>query len=320
MIPNPSTGSSASEPVSEHYNYPIHFCRSVSWAAILAGTSAALALQVLFMMLGAGLGVAIYSPLTDVDPIADLGTGAVIIQGLSAVVSLWFGGWVAGRFTPNGMRATGWLHGFSVWCAATIVGVLFVSLGAGWAMGDLSKLVGGGLSLAGKPAAAVAGSAVDMAKDSLKQSGDAMKSFTDEAMGDRPTDIAKNGAVRAKRDIGMAIGRLFNPLQQATMADNRAAVVKVLVDDAGMSPAEAEQTVTGWTAAYDRLKADLAAAKNEAENKAREAADKASKALTILSLGAFIGFLLGAIAASCGGAHGAKCANRCENRTGTIVA
>ena len=46
------------------------------------------------MMLGAGLGFAIYSPLADANPIADLGKGAVIIEGISAVFSLWFGCWI----------------------------------------------------------------------------------------------------------------------------------------------------------------------------------------------------------------------------------
>src|ERR1019366_483329 len=132
---------------------------------IFAGLTAALALQVLFMLLGAGLGFAIYSPLTDANPIADLGTGAVIIEGISAVFSLWFGGWVAGRFAPKGTRHAGWLHGFLVWSAATVAGVLIISIGAGWALGDLSKLVGGGLSMAGKPAAALAEGAGSMVKD-----------------------------------------------------------------------------------------------------------------------------------------------------------
>ena len=81
-------------------------CPAVSWAAIFAGLSAALALQVLFMLLGAGLGFAIYSPLTDSNPVTELGTGAMIIQGISAVLSLWLGGWVAGRFTPACARAS----------------------------------------------------------------------------------------------------------------------------------------------------------------------------------------------------------------------
>ena len=319
MISHPAPSPSVTEPLSAQPSHFTSHCRSVSWPAIFAGTSAALALQVLFMMLGAGLGFAIYSPLTDANPIADLGTGAVLIQGLSAVLSLWFGGWVAGRFTPSGSRATGWLHGFSVWCAATVAGVLFISLGAGWAMGDLSKLVGGGLSLAGKPAAAVAGSVSDLAKDALKQSTDTLASFTDEAIGSRAVDGPKNNLIRAKREVGMAVARLFNPMQQASVADNRAAVVKALVDHAGMSAADAERTVNEWTATYERLKTDLIAAKNDAEIKAREAADKASKALALFSIAAFVGFLLGGIAASCGGSHGAKCADHCEYRTDSVM-
>lgn len=266
-------------------------------------------------MLGAGLGFAIYTPLTDANPVTDLGTGAVIIQGISAVFSLWLGGWVAGRFTPAGARVTGWLHGFSVWCAATVAGVLFVSVGAGWALGDLSKLVGGGLSLAGKPAAAMAGGAADMAKDALKQSGDTFTSFTDEAVGHQPADSAKNVTIRAKREVGLAVARLFNPMQEANTKENRAALIKVLVDDTGMSEADADRAVTDWTASYDRLKADLTAAKNEAEAKAREAADKAAKVLSIFSLCTFVAFVFGGLAASCGGSHGAKCATRCEERT-----
>ena len=296
-------------------NGPCRCRRTVSWPAIFAGLVAALALQVLFMLLGAGLGFALYSPLTDVNPVADLGKGAVIIQGISAVMSLWFGGWVAGRFTPIGVRASGWLHGFSVWCAATVAGVLFVSVGAGWALGDLSKLVGGGLSLAGRPAAAVAGGATDLAKDALKQSGDTMTSFTDEALGRRAPDAARDDTMRAKREVGMAVARLFNPLQEANQSVNRTAAVKALVQYTGRNEAEAELMIKEWTVTYDQLKADLLAAKQAAATKAREVADQASKALAVFSLCAFAGFLLGAIAASYGGSHGAKCADRCEVST-----
>ena len=191
---------------------------TVSWGAIFAGVIAALALQVLFMMLGSGLGFAIYSPLTSENPVANLGMGALFIQGISAVVSLWFGGWVAGRFSPVGSRATGWLHGFSVWGAATVGGVMLVALGAGWMMGDLSKIIGGGLSAAGQPAAAVAGGAVDLGADALKRSGDTITSFVDEAVSGRPANGSANGNVRAKREVGFAVARLFNPAQEGNTA------------------------------------------------------------------------------------------------------
>lgn len=287
---------------------------SVCWGAILAGVTAAMALQVLFMMLGAGLGFAIYNPLTNDSPIANLGAGAVVIQGISAVLSLWFGGWVAGRFTPMSTRVTGTLHGFCVWCAATVAGVLFVSVGAGWALGDVAKLVGGGLSLAGQPAAAIAGSATDMAGDALKQSGDALASFTDEAMSSRADNANATATVRGKRELGLALARFFNPAQEASAPANRTALVAVLVDQVGLSATDAERAVTDWTASYDRLKADLAAVKESAEATAREAADEAAKALSIFSLCAFLGFTLGAFAASHGARHGAECATRCEDR------
>lgn len=71
-------------------------------------------------------------------------------------------------------------------------------------------------------------------------------------------------------------------------------------------------------AAYGHLKADLLAVKNAAEAKTREAADKAAKALSIFSLCAFAGFLLGAVTATLSGGHGAKCATRCEARSDVL--
>jgi hypothetical protein len=314
---NPSLTPLAASPESIPYDVRTRarVVPGVCWAAVFAGLSAALALQVLFMLLGAGLGFAIYNPLTDNDAIAELGAGAVIIQGISAVLSLWLGGWVAGRFTPAGIRASGWLHGFIVWSAATVAGVLLVGAGAGWVLGDLSKLVGGGLSLAGKPAAALASGAADLAKDAVKQSGDTVTSFVDEAMGNRATGLKPNTTVRAKREVGVALARLFNPVSQTDAGANRVAAVKALVDHAGMNEVDAERAITDWTASFERLKADLAAAKAEAETKARAAAEKAANALAIFSLCYFVGFVLGAVAASYGGNAGAACARRCEVRT-----
>lgn len=281
-----------------------------------------MALQVLFMMLGAGLGFAIYNPITEENPVADLSMGAAVIQGLSAVLALWFGGWVAGRFTPVAARDTGALHGFSVWCTATVAGVLIVALGAGWVLGDLSKLVGGGLSLAGKPMAAVAGGVADLAKDAVKQSGDTLASFAEEALAHRPANAATRApaaGIRAKRELGFALARFFNPIHEAEespagdKAAKRAAVQKALVEASGLSESEAEKMVADWTASYDRLRADLAAAKNAAAAKARVAADKAAGTLALLSLCAFAAFLLGAASAAYGGYQGARFASKAEN-------
>jgi hypothetical protein len=199
----------------------------------------------------------------------------------------------------------GWLHGFLVWATGTVAAVLLASAGAGWALGDLSKLVGGGLSAAGKPLAAAAGGATDLAKDALKKSSDTISSYVDEATGGQDSSN-RSRSIHAKREIGLAAARYFAGTDEATRASSRAALVTALVNETGASQADAEKTVADWSASYDRVKADLAAAKNQAEAKAREVADQAAKDLAILSLGAFVGFVLGGLAASLGGHHGAK--------------
>jgi len=282
----------------------------LSWAAIFGGLIGAMALQVLFMMLGAGLGFALYHPITSDAPVENLGTGAIIIQGISAVFSLWFGGWIAGRFTPRASRASGGLHGFLVWCAATVAGVLLVTFGAGWLFGDLAKVVGGGLSAAGKPAAAAVSAGADLAKESAKQSSDLFGSFTDQVLANQPAATNKAQAVTAKREVGLAVARLFNPLQKEKMAENKTALTRVLVEQAGLTQEDADRMVREWTDSYNRVSADLAQAKQAAEEKARIAADKAADVLAVFSLGAFVAFVLGAIFSACGGRHGAAVATK----------
>jgi hypothetical protein len=294
-------------------------CRSVSWGALFAGLIAAMAMQVLFMLLGAGLGFAMWSPRTDANPVAELGAGAVIVQGISAVFSLWFGGWVAGRFSPAGLRGTGWLHGFVVWCAATVAGVLVVSMGASTAVGDISKVVGGGLSMAGKPAASLADSAAAAAKDATKRSTDMVGSFVDEGAGNATTGTTPGTTARAKREVGLAVARYFNPALENDKAANRAALVKVLADHGNMTEADADKMVNEWTKSYDDLKADIAATKAQAEQKAREVADKAAKALAVFSLCTFVAFVIGAMAASCGGHQGACHARKLRATTVAVL-
>lgn len=308
--------SSSDYPARSHYGDHDHNHRStVSWGAIFAGAVAALGVQVLLMMLGAGLGLAVYSPLTESDPMANLSIGALLIQSISAIISLCLGGWVAGRFAPVHCRATGWLHGFTVWCTATVGGVILVALGAGMMLGGLSKIISGGLSAAGQPVAAVAGGAADLASTALKQSEDTITSFVEEAVSSLPDDISESEKIRATREVGLALGRLFNPLQDGNTAANRSDAITALVEHTEMGQTEAENAVNEWTTTYEELQDDLAAAKETAVTQAREAADTAASALATASLWSFFAFLLGALAAAGGGFLGAQAAMKCEETT-----
>lgn len=310
--PQPSYDYGKESFSGDHQSHQHHQRTTVSWGAIFAGTIAALALHVLFMMLGTGLGLAIFSPLTEENPATDLSIGALVVHSISAIIALCLGGWVAGRFSPVAARATGWLHGFSVWGAATVGGVIMVALGGGAMLGGLTKIVGDGLSAVGKPAAEVAGSATDLAADAVNQSDETVTSYVDEAVSNLPEDGPESADIRATREVGMALGRLFNPAQEGDTAANREAAVTSLVDYTEMSQDEAERAVTDWTASYERMQSDLAALKETAATKAREAADSAADAIATFSWWAFFGFLIGAVAATAGGVFGAKRATNCE--------
>src|SRR4051812_44857616 len=108
-VPVTTTSTDVHAPVS----------RSLSWRAIIAGTVAGLAIHLLLTMLGLGLGIGSLEPLTDQNPVAKLGLGAGIAWCVSALIALFSGGWVAGRFAPSDYKLSGTLHGFLVWSLAT---------------------------------------------------------------------------------------------------------------------------------------------------------------------------------------------------------
>src|SRR5947209_7736122 len=98
----------------------VSFFRGLSWAAIFAGTIAGLATHLLLTMLGIGLGAGMLNPITDENPVGTFSMASAIAWSISALIALWVGGWVAGRTAARVNQNTGRLHGFLVWCAATV--------------------------------------------------------------------------------------------------------------------------------------------------------------------------------------------------------
>ena len=292
------------------------FHRLVSWGAIFAGAFAGLAVHLLLTMLGLGIGAGAVDPINDQNPLGGFGVGAAITWCVSALIALWVGGWVAGRLIANARQHLGCLHGFLVWSVALIATFMFISTTAGMAVGGAAKIVGRGLSMAAKPVAGAASAVTDVAKDAAKQNAEGISSFVDEAVSSRPNGGDQASAVRAKREISYAAGKLFATGGDAKSPEARAALVKALTDNTNMTEADANRRVDEWTAYYDKLQADTKAAKDKAEQAAREAGERASKATARAGIWAFIAFVIGAAAASWGGKCGAKCRTEAEMRRG----
>src|ERR1700679_3900240 len=72
---------------------------SLCWAAIIGGTVAAIGIQILLSLLGTGAVLAAFSPMSDARPAVAFSEDAAAIWSVCALVALFFGAVIAGRFS-----------------------------------------------------------------------------------------------------------------------------------------------------------------------------------------------------------------------------
>ena len=122
---------------------------SLSWGGIIAGVFAAVAIQLLFNLLGIGIGASSIDATRGDQPGQGMAIGAVIWFILSWILSLAIGAWVASQFSPSSSRRTGALQGFLVWSVASIVVVYLLSTAAGNLIGGTASVIGRTATLVG---------------------------------------------------------------------------------------------------------------------------------------------------------------------------
>ena len=122
----------------------------VSWGAILAGVTIALASQVTLVLVGAGIGAAALDVGTSTASDAgssSLPLGAAAWSFGSVLVSTFLGAFVAARMSGRTAPASAGLHGLTTWAATTllVLYLLTTSVGSilGGAFSGVSSLVGG---------------------------------------------------------------------------------------------------------------------------------------------------------------------------------
>lgn len=108
----------------------------VHWSAVFAGLLVALVGQILFTLLGAGLGAASFdpSPSGNVDE-GRAAVGAFAFWAVSGVAAAFAGGWTAGWVagsSPSVDRVEGGFQAFLAWAATTVaVAILVFGLATG---------------------------------------------------------------------------------------------------------------------------------------------------------------------------------------------
>jgi len=303
--------------------------RRLSWGSGFAGLIVAIMVNLVLALLGMAIGLGTLNPAQEANPFAGLGMGAAIWWVVSSLIALFLGGWVAGRMAGVPRGFDGAVHGVLTWGLATLVTFFLIGTALGHIIGGAGSLVGQGLGMAGKGAAAVAPKVADKAQDLLSERGRTPQSIQDEAdqllrqtgkPGLQPENLrqqaqqegqtAQSAAAQAAQAPDAARDQLHAVLQRtmtqgkgvASQADREAAV-NILVNH-GQDRAQAEATVDRWQATMQQASQKADQMKAQAETKAREWGQTAASGMSKASLWTFIGLLLGGFAAATGGRFG----------------
>lgn len=124
--------------------------RRISWGAIIAGTVAALAVQLLLTLLGVSIGAWAIDPAAGSEGMEGIGLGAGIWALVSFIIALFCGGWIAGRMSGLGSKLDGLLEGFLVWGAVTVLTFTLLTTTIGGILGGAAGLAGNALAAGGE--------------------------------------------------------------------------------------------------------------------------------------------------------------------------
>ncbi|MFY9803421.1 MAG: hypothetical protein WA211_02975 [Candidatus Acidiferrales bacterium] len=250
----------------------------VSWAAVIAGAFVAAALSLILLALGTGIGLSAISPWENSGASAPaVGAGAIVWFVLIEIIASSMGGYLAGRLRVKWtsvhthevyFRDTA--HGFLVWAVGVVITAGFLASAA-------TAMVGG----------AARGRAMMAESGSAPAAEDAGPSayFVDKLL--RPSAVNSNqdyGSLRSEAGLILA-----NAIREGNMpAGDRAFLAQVVAARTGMNESDAEKRVDDVFA------------------QAREAADKARKAVAHAMYWTFLALLVGAFCASFAATIGGK--------------
>ena len=254
----------------------------VSWGAIFAGAVTALVMQVLFNMLGVGIGASSLDAMNTVDnpTAATFSTTAGIWWTVSGLTASLLGGALAGRLAGSADSSTALWHGFTSWCVATLVMAYLVTSAAGGIVGGTASALGSTLGALGRGAAsAVSGAAQATDGDALQAQVRAL--------------INPNDAQNAQQNVTTYIrASIAGNTQEADAARERA--INSIAQAANVSPEEARTRL-------QQAEQQARQAAETVKQKAQQAAEVARKSVATAGIYGFIALACGALAAMFGG-------------------
>jgi hypothetical protein len=266
----------------------IETAAGVSWPAVIAGAFVASAFSLALAALGAGLGLVSVSPWSSNNP--SVTTFTVLAAAWFIAVQLFasgVGGYLGGRLRTRWARVhtdevffRDTAHGLLVWAVGAVVSATLIASAASSAVSGVAHLAGAATQAVGSAAGQAAGQAASAMGDPTSYFSDMLWRSDHPAQGDQAAATAEAGRIftRALYDGDLP-------------APDKTYLAQLVVSRTGLSQPDAEKRV-------DDVFNQAKTAKQQAADKAKEAADAARKTGVYVALWAFISLLVGAFSAS----------------------
>jgi hypothetical protein len=260
----------------------------VSWPAVIAGAFVASAFSLALVALGAGLGLVSVSPWSSNNP--SVTTFTVLAAAWFIAVQLFasgVGGYLAGRLRTRWARVhtdevffRDTAHGLLVWAVGAVITAALIASAASSAVSGAAHLAGAATQAVGSATGQAAGQAASAMGDPTSYFSDMLWRSDHPAQGDQAAATAE-----ADRIFTRALYNGDLPAADKTY------LAQLVASRTGLSQPDAEKRVTD---VFDQAKA----AKQQAADKAKAAADAARKTGVYVALWAFISLLVGAFSSS----------------------
>jgi hypothetical protein len=264
---------------------------AVSWGAIIAGAVTAIAVTVILLVLGTGVGLSMVSPWYGVGAsAATVGVSAVIWLVIVQWLSSGIGGYITGRLRTKWVRVhthevffRDTAHGFLAWSLASVVGALMFASATVTGVTGMAK---GTADAVGTAASGAAEAGVQHGQAGINDSG----YFVDTLFRSTNADGAKSDP---RPETTSILAESFHDGQVVLSPADKTYLAQMVASRTGISQPDAEQRV-------DTVVKQL----NDAQQKLRATADQARKRAAQLSIATALAMLVGAFIASAAAALG----------------
>jgi hypothetical protein len=260
----------------------------VSWPAVIAGAFVASAFSLALVALGAGIGLISVSPWSSNNP--SITTFGVLAAAWFIAVELFasgVGGYLAGRLRTRWARVhtdevyfRDTAHGLLVWAVGAVISAALLAWAASSAVSGAAHLAGAATQAVGSATGQAAGQAASAMGDPTGYFSDMLWRSDHPAPGDQAAATAEAGRIFTRA--------LYNG---ELPAGDKTYLAQLVASRTGLSQPDAEKRV-------DDVFNQAKAAKQQAADKAKAAADAARKTGVYVALWAFISLLVGAFSAS----------------------